>query len=177
VGGRLRVPLGNLSGRAIPSHRPTEGTEETVQRTEAARSGGIPTRATTVLTRPSVSVVGDITPQQAAEKIKQSLLQTGRPKGPAHPFGIADVRGSTRALRKNAHVPGKSQADVVLGFPGLARSSPDYQAANVANMILGVLGLYGRLGDRSVMEQGLVYYVVSQIRAESALVRGPCGLG
>jgi len=60
-------------------------------------------------------------------------------------------------------IPGKSQTDIVLGFPGPARSAPDFQAARMANSILGVFGLMGRLGDNVREDQGLAYYSYSQL--------------
>jgi zinc protease len=51
----------------------------------------------------------------------------------------------------------------VLGYPGPRRSAPDYQAARMANSILGVFGLYGRLGDTVREQQGLAYYSYSRL--------------
>jgi zinc protease len=111
-----------------------------------------------------IAVVGDITPQQAAEKITR-VLGSWHVPGPAHPVAIPDVRGLTTAFKKIVSIPGKTQADIILGFPGLARSSADFHPANVANLILGVLGLSGRLGDSVRDKQGLAYYVYSSVRA------------
>ena len=146
-----------------PFHRAAEGTEETV----AAITRADLRHFHKTYYRPDatiMAVVGDITPQEAAAKIGSSF-SSWTASGPKHPFAIPDVPRMAAPLRKNASVPGKSQADIVLGFPGLTRTSPDFHAANVANMILGVLGLYGRLGDNVRDKQGLAYYVFSQIRA------------
>jgi zinc protease len=67
--------------------------------------------------------------------------------------------------RQMALVEGKTQSDLVLGWPGLARNDPDYMKARLANTILGVFGLMGRLGDNVRDEQGLAYYVYSQLQA------------
>jgi len=146
-----------------PYHLPTEGVEETV----AAITRDDLKRFHTAFYRPDatvIAVVGDITPQQAADAVMASF-GGWRAAGPNHPLSIPDVRGHTSAVRKNVTVPGKTQSDIVLGFPGLARSSPDFYAANVANMILGVIGLSGRLGDNVRDKQGLAYYVGSGLRA------------
>lgn len=146
-----------------PFHRPSEGTEETVAAITRRDLAGFHTS----YYRPDatiISIAGDISPAQAAEKIN-AALGTWQAKGPAHPFAIADVRGATTGLRKNAFVPGKTQADIIMGFPGLARTSPDYHPANVANLILGQIGLQGRLGDNVRDNQGLAYYVYSTLRA------------
>lgn len=60
-------------------------------------------------------------------------------------------------------IPGKTQSDIVLGYPGPARSAADYQAARMANNILGNFGMMGRLGDAVREQQGLAYYSYSQL--------------
>jgi zinc protease len=67
--------------------------------------------------------------------------------------------------RQTALVEGKTQSDLVLGWPGLARNDPDYMKARLANTVLGVFGMMGRLGDNVRDEQGLAYYVYSQLQA------------
>jgi zinc protease len=62
-------------------------------------------------------------------------------------------------------MPHKVQADLVLALPAIPRSHPDYQALNVANLILGSLGMMGRLGERVRDQQGLAYYVYSRFSA------------
>jgi zinc protease len=64
---------------------------------------------------------------------------------------------------KQVDLPGKSQSDLVLGFVGPARSEPDYLDARMANSILGVFGLYGRLGARVREKGGMAYYAYSQL--------------
>ncbi|HMP40989.1 MAG TPA: insulinase family protein [Roseiflexaceae bacterium] len=61
---------------------------------------------------------------------------------------------------------GKVQSDVIWAVHGLTRASPDYYAASVANMILGRIGLGGRLGNNVREEQGLAYYCGSSIDAD-----------
>src|SRR5437762_12000439 len=62
-------------------------------------------------------------------------------------------------------MPHKTQVDVALALPGVPRSHPDYHALNMANMILGSLGLMGRLGERVRDQQGMAYYVYSRYSA------------
>lgn len=64
---------------------------------------------------------------------------------------------------KRVDIPRKSQSDLVLGFIGPHRSAPDYLDARMANSILGVFGLYGRLGARVREKGGLAYYSYSQL--------------
>jgi zinc protease len=62
-------------------------------------------------------------------------------------------------------VPGKTQSDIVMGWPGLARTDADYMKAHLTNTLLGVFGMMGRLGNNIRDEQGLAYYVYSQLEA------------
>ncbi len=58
---------------------------------------------------------------------------------------------------------GKSQSDILLGWPGLPRRHPDYIPARVANAILGQFGLGGRLGANVRERQGLAYAISSSL--------------
>jgi len=60
-------------------------------------------------------------------------------------------------------IPGKTQSDIVLGYPGPSRTAPDFLDALVANTILGIFGLMGRLGENVRDEQGLAYYSLSRV--------------
>ncbi|MFN8676413.1 MAG: pitrilysin family protein [Thermomicrobiales bacterium] len=60
-------------------------------------------------------------------------------------------------------IPGKSQADLAAGLATISRLHPDFVPLDVANLILGRLGLMGRLGAEVRDKQGLAYYVFSQI--------------
>jgi zinc protease len=70
---------------------------------------------------------------------------------------IADTR--ERAIS----IPGKTQTDIVLGYPGPSRAEPDFLDAVVCNTILGVFGLMGRLGENVREAQGLAYYSFSRV--------------
>jgi len=62
-------------------------------------------------------------------------------------------------------LPHKSQADIAIGLQAIPRTHPDYYALNLANLLFGVIGLYGRLGATVREEKGLAYYSVSRFRA------------
>jgi zinc protease len=61
-------------------------------------------------------------------------------------------------------MPQKTQSDIMLGLPGPVRAAPDYLEASVANTILGVFGMMGRLGMTVREEQGLAYYAYSRLQ-------------
>ena len=60
-------------------------------------------------------------------------------------------------------MPGKSQADVVLGVVGPSRFANDWQAASLANNILGVFGMFGRIGAEVREKRGMAYYCYSRL--------------
>ena len=66
-----------------------------------------------------------------------------------------------RVLTRN----NKTQADIILGMLGPSRSAPDYYPAWVGNVILGQLGLMGRLGQNVRDRLGLAYYAFSRLDA------------
>jgi zinc protease len=69
----------------------------------------------------------------------------------------------TERREKQVDIPGKSQSDLVLGFVGPRRAEPNYLDARLANSILGLFGLYGRLGEKVREKGGLAYYSYSQL--------------
>jgi zinc protease len=83
-------------------------------------------------------------------------LQPERPPLPAAPR-------LAKMMEKHVSLPGKSQADLVLGAPGPARASPDFLPAMLGNNILGVFGMYGRIGDAVREAEGLAYYSMSAL--------------
>ncbi|MBI5828731.1 MAG: insulinase family protein [Chloroflexi bacterium] len=97
--------------------------------------------------------------------------QAARPARPALP----PVPPLGEIKKRRVAIPGKTQADLVLGCVGPQRSDPDYIAAQIANNIFGVFGMYGRLGDVVREKHGLAYYVYGQITG--GLGPGPWQIG
>jgi zinc protease len=60
-------------------------------------------------------------------------------------------------------MPGRSQADAVMAFPGVARTAPDYDAVMMMNYVLGGASLSSRLMENLRDAQGLVYGVYSML--------------
>jgi zinc protease len=83
----------------------------------------------------------------------------------SRPDPIAPEAAPDASRTASTSIAGKSQADIAVGFPTVARTAPDYYAVETANLILGRLGLMGRLGKNVRDEQGLAYYVFSVIEA------------
>lgn len=110
-----------------------------------------------------IVIVGAVEVDTAVNAVKEALGSWENPNQPQAPE-VPDAPSLTDVTQVETLVPGKSQADVVLGFPGPRRRDPDYTAARLGNSILGVFGMYGRLGDNIREGQGLAYYSFSRVR-------------
>ncbi len=109
-------------------------------------------------------LVGDIPADRAAALVSKAF---GDWKRIPDPPSLATPAVPPPAEVKSLVVPkpGKSQADIVYAVPGLARTSPDYDAAMIMNYIFGGGSLTSRLMDDIRDKQGLVYGVYSFLLA------------
>jgi zinc protease len=71
----------------------------------------------------------------------------------------------TGASETTTTIRGKRQADIAIGLATIPRSHPDFYGLDIANLILGRLGLMGRLGADVRDRQGLAYYAFSGLEA------------
>jgi zinc protease len=85
--------------------------------------------------------------------------------GPSAPVVVPDAPPPGGIVRRDYTLAGKTQADLGLGLPSLRRSNPDFYALSLADLILGGLGLSGRLGTTVRDQLGLAYYVDSGVEA------------
>lgn len=115
-------------------------------------------------------VVGAVNAEEAANKIEAALGDWHNPKWQPLP-DLPAVEMPAANQRIYHSIPDKSQADIVLGWVGPERARPDYMAASMANTVLGVFGMMGRLGKSVREEQGLAYYAYS--RLQGGLGPGP----
>ncbi|MBN1120977.1 MAG: insulinase family protein [Anaerolineae bacterium] len=109
-----------------------------------------------------IVVVGAVKAEEAVRLVKDALGQWENPQQPDI-LSAPDALRLTTPRREHVLIPGKTQSDLVLGFPGPARANPDFHAARLANSILGEFGMYGRLGDAVRKAQGLAYYSYSRM--------------
>jgi zinc protease len=115
-------------------------------------------------------IVGAVDAEQAIRLVEDNLGDWDNPAQPELPAlppvpPILDSRTQTFVM------PGKSQTDIVLGAPGPSRLSDDWLAASLANNIMGVFGMYGRIGAEVREKHGMAYYSYS--RLEGGLGPGP----
>ncbi len=117
-----------------------------------------------------ISVVGAVSAAAVADKV-QAALGGWQAPGVIPNLDIPPRVSLAEPRRQMVPIPGKTQSDILLGWPGLARKDPDYMKVHLANTLLGVFGMMGRLGDSVRDEQGLAYYVYSHL--EAGLGAGP----
>jgi zinc protease len=111
-----------------------------------------------------LAVVGAVSSDAVREKVRGALEGWRAPDATPNRSIPPNVHlDATR--RDTALVRGKSQSDIVLGWPALARSDPDYMKVRLANTILGVFGMMGRLGANIRERQGLAYHASSSLQA------------
>lgn len=117
-----------------------------------------------------IAVVGAVTAAAAVDKIRAAFGSWQSP-GVVPNRSIPPAVHLEQRRQQDTPIEGKTQSDIVLGWPGLTRKAPDYMPARVANTVLGVFGMMGRLGDSVRDEQGLAYYVYSSL--DAGLGAGP----
>lgn len=112
----------------------------------------------------TVSVVGAVAFEEAVKRLEATLGDWPALGEPVQ-FEVPAVTGPAKPERQDIFVAGKTQSDIVMGLPTLSRKDPDYYALSMANLILGQLGLMGRLGEDVRDRQGLAYHVGSDLQA------------
>jgi zinc protease len=110
----------------------------------------------------AIAVVGGVAVDDAFARLERAFgdwsAEGAKPAVEVPPMELPAV-----AATRTVELAGKSQADVVLGLPSIERKHPDYYALDVLNLILGRLGLNGRIGANVREKQGLAYYSYSDL--------------
>ncbi|HEX6305582.1 MAG TPA: pitrilysin family protein [Anaerolineales bacterium] len=109
-----------------------------------------------------IAVVGAVEPEQAVDKVAQTLGDWKNPRQPDSP-DLPSVTPLNDIVTRHVTIPGKFQADLVMGAAGPERRSPDYLAAALGNSVLGQFGMMGRIGDAVREKAGLAYYAYSTL--------------
>ncbi|HET7034832.1 MAG TPA: pitrilysin family protein [Thermomicrobiaceae bacterium] len=104
-------------------------------------------------------------PVDEATRLLERAFQDWQPVEKEETTSVQPVPPPEQTTRAERGLEGKSQAEIALGLPTIPRSSPDYDALRVANLILGRLGLMGRLGESVREKQGMAYHVSSSLSA------------
>jgi zinc protease len=111
-----------------------------------------------------IAVVGAVPIEDTLRKVREALGGWSAPDVVPN-RGVPPAVYLSESRRQTLIIEGKTQSDIVVGWPALARNDPDWMAANLANTVLGVFGMMGRLGDHVREELGLAYYAYSRLNA------------
>jgi zinc protease len=109
-----------------------------------------------------IAVVGAVEPKEVVEKV-EGLLGDWQNSEQAAPFALPPVQEPAQPLRRKFDIPGKFQADLLVGTVGPERRSEDFVAAALGNNIFGVFGMMGRIGEAVREKAGLAYYAYSSL--------------
>lgn len=111
-----------------------------------------------------IVIVGGIEPKAAIAQVQERLGSWQNPEQAALPE-LPVIPPPQTTIRQHAHIPGKSQCDLVMGSLGPPRSSEDYLPASLGNNILGQFGMMGRIGNVVREQEGLAYYASTSLNA------------
>jgi len=109
-----------------------------------------------------VVIVGAVEPEEALSAVEDAFSGWNNPDQDQIPE-IPQAHPIQSPKMKTLNIPGKTQADIVMGSLAPERLSPDYYPLRLGNNILGEFGMMGRLGKVVREEAGLAYYAYSSL--------------
>jgi zinc protease len=139
-----------------PYGHPVEGTKESLPRLK--RDSLLKFYRTYYHPNNSIlTIVGDINADEVEKKILPHLKKWSMAEIPKEPFipTFAEEQKTVKIDR------GITQANIILGHPGISRDNPDFYTLTVMNYILGGGGFASRLVEEIRNKRGLAYSVDS----------------
>jgi zinc protease len=109
-----------------------------------------------------ISIVGGVETDRVMDSVQRFLGDWDNPGQPEQP-ALPQVTPIEKIITRQVHIPGKSEADIVLGVAGPPRNSPDFLTASLGNNILGQFGMFGRIGESVREKSGLAYHASSSL--------------
>jgi zinc protease len=110
----------------------------------------------------TIAIVGAIDPHEAIDKVEKVLGDWHNPNQ-ATKISLPGLNRLEKPITQSISIPGKSQADILIGAAGPARSSNHFLPAMLGNHILGQFGMMGRIGEVVRDKAGLAYYAASYL--------------
>lgn len=110
----------------------------------------------------TLTVVGAVHPAEAVERVAHHFGDWANPHRPPTP-GLPPLAPLAGVTRDDVVMRGKTQSDLMLGWAGPTRTHPLFLAARLANNILGVFGMGGRISQVVREKHGLAYYAGSNL--------------
>jgi zinc protease len=109
-----------------------------------------------------IAVVGAVEAARVVDAVAAALGDWSNPVQSLPP-ALPPTPALLEKVTRQVQIPGKSQADLVLGAAGPSRFSPDFLAASLGNSVLGQFGMFGRIGEVVREDAGLAYYASSSL--------------
>jgi zinc protease len=81
-------------------------------------------------------------------------------------YSYPETKGNASRNSLTMKMKHKTQVDLAIGTRAARRSSHDYYPLNLGNLVLGRLGLYGRLGKNVREDRGVAYYAFSALKSK-----------
>lgn len=109
-----------------------------------------------------ISIVGGVGVERVLESVTRFLgdwENSNQPIQPDLPF----LKPLSETISRQVNIPGKSEADIIMGVAGPPRRSPDFLGASLGNNILGQFGMFGRIGESVREKSGLAYHASSSL--------------
>jgi len=144
-----------------PYQRPEDGYLETVQAITQADLVAFHKRHYGARNL-TLAIVGAVEPAQAVDKVADYLGDWSNPEQPEPP-SIPPITALQQTKTERVNIPGKVQADILLGVAGPPRKAQGFLAAALGNNILGQFGMMGRIGESVRERAGLAYYASSSL--------------
>ncbi len=109
-----------------------------------------------------ISIVGGVQVERVVDSVTRFLGDWENPHQPDQPE-LPPIRPLVEVVTRRVNIPGKSEADIIMGTVGPPRRSPDFIPASLGNNILGQFGMFGRIGESVREKSGLAYYASSSL--------------
>jgi len=109
-----------------------------------------------------IAVVGGIEPERAVDSVTR-MFGNWENAGQSMPPELPPLQPLSKVVSKQVSIPGKSEADIVMGVAGPPRSTPGFLAASLGNNVLGQFGMFGRIGESVRERSGLAYHASSSL--------------
>jgi zinc protease len=111
-----------------------------------------------------MAIVGAVDPEAVADQVAKVLGSWANPSQPELP-ALPELKPLKKTVTRKVKIPGKSQADLVIGTSGPRRKDPEFMPASLGNSVLGQFGMAGRIGEVVREKSGLAYTASSSLSA------------
>lgn len=111
-----------------------------------------------------LAAVGAVEPAEIASQVEKVLGDWHNPHQVDLP-PLPELNPIRKETTRRVKIPGKSQADIVMGGAGPRRKDPEFIPASLGNSVLGQFGMAGRIGEVVRERSGLAYYASSSLSA------------